>query len=342
MILTAFRWFGVFAIWRYLKRNEVIILCLHGVMDDEIKTDWKPLRPQYARKDLDSALELLKKHYSFVSMADAVEMISGKKPIKQNAMVLTFDDGYLNNLRHALPILRKHGVPATMYIAVGHVERREPFWFDRLDYALQHAGVAGRKVRINGKDIEIDNSSREALATSYSRIRAVAKSAGRNDLEMLKELADLSEMLERESGKRLADIFENDDWSSILNWQQLAELSQDSLIEIGSHTINHIRLAEVNEERVMKELRDSMQILSEKTGVPCEHFCYPNGSFNGDTARCVRESGYRSAVTTVPGSNPCGTNVMQLKRIHLPDKPDSNSVMYVASGLAYAMADWRN
>ena len=79
---------------------------------------------------------------AFVSLGDAVEMLAGRKPLVPYSLVLTFDDGYRNNITHALPLLRRNQVPATIYLATGHVEERRPFSFDRLDYALQHAAPA--------------------------------------------------------------------------------------------------------------------------------------------------------------------------------------------------------
>lgn len=341
LVLKLFQWFGIFRIWRAMKRNEIIVLCLHGIMDDGVQTKWKPLRAQYPRENLDTALRTLKKHYTFISLDDAAEMLQGKKPVQRNSIVLTFDDGYLNNLLHALPILRKHEVPCVMYVAVGNTEERKPFWFDRLDYAIQHAHVHDKTFVVNGETVTIDASTRGKLKRTFKQLRDLAKKGHRSDLEMLAELQSLSEQLEEQNDKRLSDIFEEDDWSSVMNWDQVAEAAADPLVTIGSHTVDHIRLGEVDEARAMRELSES-KIALESHGVNgCDHFCYPDGNYNDDTTAYVRRAGYQTAVTTEPGTNPVNTDLMRIKRIHLPESGDPGSILYVASGLADAISNLR-
>ncbi len=341
LLLKIFFAIGGFRLWRYFKRNDVTILCLHGVMDEEVDSAWVPLRAQYPRDTLDKSLGLLKKYYNFVSLEHALAMILGEKKIEPNTMVLTFDDGYYNNLRHALPILKKHSVPSVMYVACGQIEERTPFWFDRLDYAIQHADLGVEEFVINGEKIEIDGSNRHTLRKSFKSLRDLAKRGDRDDAEMASELEALSAQLEARSGRRLTDIFEKDDWSGVMTWQQIAAISTESLVEVGSHTVNHIRLGKVKRDVVMHELSASKAILEEKTAAPCRHFCYPDGSLNNKTPQYLRDAEYDSAVTTIPGTNPVSTDPMQLKRIHLPESDDPLTTLLVASGLADAIDNVR-
>ena len=134
---------GFYRLWRGFNRNGIVVLMLHGVMDEEEACDWIPTRPQISRIQLEDSIRLIAKYYEFISLAEAVEMLSGEKPFRSNCVVVTFDDGYRNNLTHAWPILKRFGVPVTVFPSVGHVDRREPFWYDRIDYALQFAAAAG-------------------------------------------------------------------------------------------------------------------------------------------------------------------------------------------------------
>jgi peptidoglycan/xylan/chitin deacetylase (PgdA/CDA1 family) len=341
LLLKIFFVLGGFHVWRFFQRNKVVILCLHGVMDEELPASWVPLRSQYSRSSLDSALLLLKKYYQFVSLAEAIAMLNGERKLTPYSMVLTFDDGYLNNKRHALPILKKHGVPSVMYIACSHVEHRKPFWFDRLDYAIQHADMNAVNIQMNGMQIEFESGDVGSLKRSFKKLRDRAKHGDRDDSEMLAELDALSDRLERESGRRLADIFESDDWSCVMTWDHIAELANEPLVEIGSHTVNHIRLGKVQREVVMRELLESKATIENRTSIPCLHFCYPDGSTNSETSNCVAEAGYASAVTTRPGLNSVSCNPYRLNRIHLPESDDAYRVLFVASGLADAIASLR-
>jgi len=66
-------------------------------------------------------------------MDEAIEILAGRKAGKPNLAVLTFDDGYRNNITYGLPILTKLNIPATIYVSSGHVKSQKPFWFDRPD-----------------------------------------------------------------------------------------------------------------------------------------------------------------------------------------------------------------
>jgi peptidoglycan/xylan/chitin deacetylase (PgdA/CDA1 family) len=332
---------GGFALWRWLKRDEIVILTLHGVMDEEADTSWRPLRAQYPRASLKLALGVLTDYYTFVTLDHAVAMLQGEVPMEQNCMVLTLDDGYFNNLKHAMPILREHEVPVLVYAAVGNIEQRKPFWFDRLDYAIQLADVDGLPVSINGDEVVLRAGSRKELRKSYKTIRDKAKQPGRSDAEMLEELDSLAEQLERRAGRALSDIFEEDDWTSVMSWDQLREMQNDRFAQVGSHTVSHTRLGHAGQESVEFELSVSKQMLEQELGDECRHFCYPNGSFGENTPAMVRAAGYRSATTTEEGANRVGCDPMLLKRIHLPESAARMDVLYVASGLADSVAGLR-
>lgn len=87
-----------------------------------------------------------------------------------------------------------------------------------------------------------------------------------------------------------------------LTSDQLQEIAKSGLVEIGSHTINHLALAEVSESKAMEEIYTSKIALEQRLGVPVTVFAYPYGSFNLTDIQLVRKAGYRMAVSTIPGS----------------------------------------
>ncbi|MBV5327352.1 MAG: polysaccharide deacetylase family protein, partial [Chlorobium sp.] len=149
------------------QRNLVTILMLHGVTDPSAPSAWKPLRPQLTTKQLSHALTILAQYYKFVSLPEAAEMLSGIRPLEPNSMALTFDDGYRNNLTFALPILRQFKAPATIFLSTGNVEEQKPFWFDRLDYAIQSMSKSSLSHHGIPEIKEIDFSTRESLTQSF-------------------------------------------------------------------------------------------------------------------------------------------------------------------------------
>ena len=335
------QWIGVVRLFQWIHRKQIVILMVHGVMDDHDGMLWKPLRPQLPPARLDEYLKVLSKRYHFVSSADAVDMLEGRRPLESYSMVLTFDDGYRNNFTHALPILRRYHAPATFFVPTGFLDRPRPFWFDRLDYALQQAEVNDREVRIGSLVMPIDSSSREALQESFQRFRRAAKEQGTPDGEFLDAMEGLAAQLESESGRALADIQKDDDWSALLTWEQARRAGEES-VQIGSHTVDHVRLNLVAPEVARNQLVRSKQQIETHTGQPCLSLCYPNGSFNEEIVRMAKESGYVCAVTTVEGFNQSGDDLMTLKRIALGPDLCSAGLLAQVSGLSWMVSRVRS
>ena len=336
-VLILMRWLGLIRLFQFFRRNQIVILMAHGVMDERDNHSWKPLRPQLSRNKLEEYLRVLSKRYRFISLADAVEMLQGHKPMQPYSMVLTFDDGYRNNLTHALPILRRFNAPATFFVPTGFLDNPKPFWCDRLDYALQQAQVDGREVSIGSFVMRLDGTSREALQESYKRFRRTAKEQQIPDYEFLREVKQFAVQLEAESGRALADIQADDDWSAIMTWEQIKTIG-DEAVTIGSHTVDHIRLGLVDAEIARDQLERSKRDIEEHISKPCLSICYPNGSLTDETVSLARECGYICGLTTKEGLNCVGDDVMKLQRIGLPVNARSIDLLARITGVSMAVS----
>jgi len=294
---------------------------------------WEPLRPQLPPHKLDEYLRALSRRYHFVSLSEAVEMLDGRKPIQPYSIVLTFDDGYRNNFTHALPILRRYSAPATFFVATDFAGSPRPFWFDRLDYALQQVPVHGREVRVGSLAMRLDASSRNALCESYKRLRRTAKRLQMSDYEFLDEMDRVAVQLEAESGHSLAQVQQDDDWSAIATWDVIREAVGED-VTIGSHTADHIRLGHVSEGVARDQLIRSKQDIEENTHEPCWCVCYPNGSYAEAPLRLARECAYACGLTTEEGLNSVGDDIMRLKRLNLPIDVTSSELLTAVSGLS--------
>jgi len=299
---------------------------VHGVMDDLDNPSWKPLRPRLSRDKLEEYLKVLSKKYRFVSLSDAVEMLQGRKPMQPYSLVLTFDDGYRNNFTHALPVLRRYNAPVTFFVPTGFLNNPRPFWWDRLDYALQHAKVNGREVSIDSFTMRLDSCNRERLCESYKRLRRTAKQQQMSDYNFLREMEKLTINLEQESGHSLAGIQNEDDWSAIMSWEKIRNNCNGN-VTIGSHTVDHIRLGLAEKKITIDQLVQSKRDIEIQTGKPCQSLCYPNGSFNDETVLLAKECGYLCGVTTKEGLNKPGDDVMKLVRINVPSNVSTSNLL---------------
>ncbi|MEI6581719.1 MAG: polysaccharide deacetylase family protein [bacterium] len=102
---------------------------------------------------------------------------------------------------------------------------------------------------------------------------------------------------------------------SYLNWAQIKTLQGSGLIEIGSHTVDHLQLASLNEAAQRFQIFESKLILEQNLGVSVLSFCYPYGSFNTITERLAKEAGYNNATTTVGPEYQNPNSLFRLNRI---------------------------
>ncbi len=311
---------GFIRLWLRLQPNSITILMLHGVMDDEDPaSQWRPFRSYLSRHSLDRNLSLLSRYFTFTSMDQALAMLEGRRPLDRHYCVVTFDDGLRNNLTHALPILRRHGVPAVLYLVSDQVERQEPFWFDRLDYAIQQAAPLSPTVKVFGQEIALEHGSPAACKRTFMKIKNAAFESRHEYTLVSQEIERVTRELESRSGKSLLEIYETDPWSRVMSWQDVEAIAPAQDITFGSHTVDHSLLGKISEDEIEYQLKASKEALEKHTRKPCVHFCYPNGSLPPRAAIHLESAGYLSAVTTKHGSNRAESyDRFQLRRYNLP------------------------
>lgn len=310
----------------YCFRKDIPILMVHGVKGVEPDDQWMPSWGRTDPLDFDRNIEWLSQHFNFIGMNEAVHIINGVQKTKRNSIVLTFDDGYLNFLSHAKPILDRHKIPATMYVATHHICSGEPYWIDRLDYALQQQERTKFEVKCGSACEIIDNTSRSSYVLSYRKLRLAIKEAFEDDSKMLSALDCLIKGLELTLTKKMADFPLTDYWSAILTTKQLTELGD--YVEVGGHTVNHKRLDHLSLDETESEVKNSKIFLDDLFSGCDFHFCYPNGSYDSKSENAVRNAGYISAVSVRSGINTVGSNLFSLKRISFPDAGSKGKVLF--------------
>jgi peptidoglycan/xylan/chitin deacetylase (PgdA/CDA1 family) len=308
---------GFLALWRYLHRKQITILMLHGVAGPHPDAPWQPLWERLPRTKLDELLGVLGRWYRFLSLDEAVEIIAGRKPPVDYGLVLTFDDGYRNNVTEARPVLKAHGAPAALFVTTGLVETGRAFWIDRLDYALQHAPDAARDLRYGDLHFDLRGRDRAALITGYRELRLAIKKAARNDEEMLRTVDALTKQLEQSAGTSIDRIMRDDPYVAVARWSDLRQAVADGMT-VGSHTRDHRRLAAIPREEVDVQLVESRREITERVGRECRYFAYPNGSLDDYVMERVAAAGYVAAVCSKLGLNRVGENLYALRRYPLP------------------------
>jgi len=309
---------GLLKVLHHKNRHKICVLMVHGVMDIDTKTVWSPLRKQLPVKEFDRTLGMLAQYYHFITIQQSIDILSGKVPPIDNALLITFDDGYRNNIDYALPICEKYNIKPVLFVATNHVGSGLPFWFDRLDYALQQNMGEILSLSYKNEVYSFDATNRITLASSYKKFRDTCKSKFNDDIELNNLFNYLCETLENRSAAALKDICYEDDWSAVVSWSTLKQLISENRIDVASHTQDHLRLDCLEESKILSQLKQSKVCIEKELAVKCDYFCYPNGNYNKLSKQLLKEVGYKAAFSTDVGLCQSEDDLMALKRFNFP------------------------
>ncbi|MCE9616608.1 MAG: polysaccharide deacetylase family protein [Lentisphaerae bacterium] len=203
-------------------------------------------------------------------------------------VVVTFDDGHRDNLEHALPVLERHQIPATLYITTGFMDGSATAWW--LD--LWHWLDGRASLSLEGPAM----AGSWALRTHAERLACYDAICRRMVCLPLHEQAILLAAL-REGRPPAADR------PCFLSPADVRELDRHPLITIGAHTHRHPALRAESDAVVRDEMQRSQRVLADLLGHPVRHLAFPFGSPETAAERefqLAAECGFTTAVTTRP------------------------------------------
>jgi peptidoglycan/xylan/chitin deacetylase (PgdA/CDA1 family) len=250
------------------------------------------------------------------------------------AVVVTFDDGYADNLHNAKPLLERYDVPATVFLPSGFIGSENEFWWDELDRLLLHPGRLPKHLRlnINGKTRrwQLAEAARYPRAEfrRHRRWRAW-EDAPTPRHSLYKSLWRLLHRAGDEERRRVlielrkwAGVEEGRPSHALLSLEQASALANEDLIEIGAHTVNHPSLSSLSLKWQRNEILESKVTLEDIVGSPVTSFAYPYGKlsdYSAQTVALVREAGFACACSNFPGRVTRSTDAFQLPRLQVED-----------------------
>jgi peptidoglycan/xylan/chitin deacetylase (PgdA/CDA1 family) len=271
---------------RAWRGNPVTLLTYHTLgADDEDFDAWTVLK----RSDFLRQVEQLRRDYDIVSLDDALAGAASTKP----QAVLTFDDGHSGWHEHLLPIVDSLSLPVTLYVATGHVQSGQPYWFDAVVNAVQTADSLSLDTGDAGLGRITLNTERGE--SNWLRISAL--------LEAMKALAPeprdvLAARIVAASANQRRPRFRA---LTPLSVAQVRDLARSRWVTIGSHSHGHQLLDRIALPAACDSIAHSMALLAEWCGRSVTHFAYPNGNYNAALAEALPGLGLTSAVTTKQG-----------------------------------------
>jgi ubiquinone/menaquinone biosynthesis C-methylase UbiE/peptidoglycan/xylan/chitin deacetylase (PgdA/CDA1 family) len=315
---------------RFLKRKTAILM-YHGFTD---KTDEIGIENHQGKhldiSRFDEEMRYLKNHHNPISLPYFIRAFKDGRPIPDNSVIVTMDDGYESNYVLAYPILKRYGIPATIFITTDFVQNNKYLWVDRIEYAISRTEEKTLTCDVYGKAYSFDLSTRGSKMRADNKVRSLLK---RLPLDVRSAIV---EGIEEQLRERLSTIITPNIYRP-LQWGQVREMVDSDLVTIGSHAHNHIALAKCKGSQAEDELTISKEIIETHTERICDIFCYPNGAigdFNARTKSYLKSAGYLCGLINVPGFNSTRSDIFQLKRFGLSEDPSIEEFIMTLSGIA--------
>lgn len=261
------------------------VLMYHSVADNPQARFVEPAM-HMSPATFEAQVRWLAEHRHVVSLDTLVERLSRGEATPAGTVVLTFDDGYLDNLEVAAPILAKYHLPATLYLATGYVEDGETQWVDHLYTAFR----SRRRQRL-----ELEGLGRFDLSDPAARLDAYQRAGG--------HLIEISRPERQDVLHQIREQLRPEELPPRLTmtWDDVRRLAADyPRFELGVHTVDHLDLSKVDEataEAQMVEARDQIEAV---TGTRPRHFSFPYSRTTPAATRLAEKVGFASA--TGPGT----------------------------------------
>jgi peptidoglycan/xylan/chitin deacetylase (PgdA/CDA1 family) len=294
-------------IHRITHRGRVLILNYHRVLP---KAELRKRYVQPAMYVLDNVFDMhlrfLQEHFKVLTLAELLER--WRKRVwdsRQRYCVLTFDDGWLDNYIYAYPLLKKYGLPATIFLPTDFIGTYDWFWTEKLFYLIEL--VCGANLASARKAAFWSQIERALGGSGYasSTLNAFYGNKEHNFDQIVEECKNLPVENVHKLIRNLSELLEIKfpEERAIVNWDEVALMSKDG-ISFGSHSCSHRILTRLHRYEIKRELEVSKRALQEGqmniNYVPV--FCYPNGMYNQDIQGLVKDCAYEAAVGLRPGS----------------------------------------
>lgn len=294
---------GINRLFSFINRERILILWYHGVCDDDFTIlrgyDERHIPRSLFRRQL---AHLRRRGYRFVTMSTLTRPGHASKG-RHKLVALTFDDGFQNVVRNAYPVMREFGARGCFYLVSDLIGKEELLWTDLVETSIRNLKEKEFRFRLEGETITYEMGSpaarERAMKDIKSRLRTLPDRARRAHMKQF----------------ALEDAAPDEKEFRLAGWKEIQALDR-KILEIGSHTKTHPNCVNLTSRDELEDeiLRSRLEI-EKRVGYEIRHFCYPAGSYTDSVLEWVKNSGYRSAVTIIPGLNDEETDPLQLKRI---------------------------
>jgi peptidoglycan/xylan/chitin deacetylase (PgdA/CDA1 family) len=237
-------------------------------------------------------MDFVRKIFEPVTIENLLSWLRGEWALPKNPILITFDDGYRDNLDFASPVLQERNMPAVIFLATNYIgQDTPPFYWDLIAYCFHHTTRTSATLPLVGQQEWFDEKSRAQVMSNWVKVlKASLEEEKWSHVRKLPQLLSVS-------------VAENAFVGQHLTWDDVRTLVVSGF-DIGAHTQSHPILTRISIEQVEHEVKGSKERIEREIGMPVKTFAYPNGlhtDFNPAIQAVLRQIGIDAAFTLVPG-----------------------------------------
>jgi peptidoglycan/xylan/chitin deacetylase (PgdA/CDA1 family) len=304
------------------QRRTLIILNYHRVGNaDETPFDSGVFSA--TAEQFDSQIAYFKRRFHMATLEEVFAMIGGDAP-RGTSVLITFDDGYLDNYTLAFPILHTHGVQGVFFLPTAFIGTGKLPWWDMIAYIVKQS--VKKRIHIEYPesavfDLEVDGGK----GVSMQILRLFTQPAVKDPERFIANLEKVCEVSRPKDGAERC----------FLDWQEARDMQKHGMA-FGSHTHSHEILTKLSPELQREEVRYSREILERELNRCIDILAYPVGlkhCFSADTVSALEQTGYRAAFSFYGGSNrPGHIQPFDIKRYGVGDQSFARLRLQTALG----------
>jgi len=289
-----------------LPKDHPIILMYHSIpMHHSKLREHDVFDLRVSSENFAVQMEIVSQERTVLPLEEFIELFAARK-LPADATTITFDDGYLDNLSIAKPILERDGIPATVFLTTGTLGTSE-FWWDRLERIICEAGSLPEKVNLELHNdpitVALNGSNADTLRSIHGHLRDLEPAARDAAIDGLAETLRVAHCSNRPRP---------------LTEDEVRKLATGT-ISIGAHTVSHPWLPRLTLNELTHELTESKRHCQGLIGGSVSSFAYPFGAYDGNARAAVIAAGFKLACATLdlPVLSDCDR--FALPRIHAKD-----------------------
>lgn len=277
---------GLATLYQFLRKEYYPVILMYHSVSSISEREWIDSDNDVPEELFKKQIEYLKNNCQVISLDQFRHHLINKIPFKPRTVLITFDDGYKNNLDIAVEVLKKYDMPAVLYLATKYVDDSQPQWIDELHTYFKSRRQSFLDLPSIG---EFNLDSRKTRKLAYSTLKKILISATFQDRRNI--LNNIRQQLHAQ------EIPVN----LTLNWSQLRNsLKKNPLLEIGVHSHHHVDFTSIDPVSQKNEMIESINRVQSELGITPTHLSYPYGRWDNNIKTEAKKFRMITAAATQP------------------------------------------